>query len=271
MDNTNKVIICGDSFATISKDQVLEEQWAHILGNITLGRTGACTTYIKAQVKYAVEQLNANKLIIWSTTPDRFVFPITPIKPTTNTILTSDALRYGAYMPNDWADELQSAGPILANTIQTHLDAREINYEYPDYNPMWASDILLNFSVPSGPWNKRQKHLTEGQYKAFRAYLLYLSDPELLRTTRNNLMETIYYYCMKSGIETVIVDVWSNESDSTNPNWWDDVIDADNISIVDGFPNDVLNHTDYIFGPTAPSNHLLPEVHSRIAKYLQQI
>ncbi len=268
MNSIKNVIICGDSFATIDKDQVLEEQWAHMLGNITLGRTGACTTYIKAQVKYAVEQLNADKLVIWSTTPDRFIFPITPIKPTTN---TRPNFGPNGYMPEDWADELQSAGPILANTIETNLDAREINYEYPDYNPMWASDILLNFSVPSGPWNKRQKHLTEGQYKAFRAYLLYLSDPELLRTKRNNLMESIYYYCMKSKIETIIVDVWSNESDSTNPNWWDDVMDADNITIVDEFPNNVLNKDDYIFGIKSPSNHLLPEVHSRVAKYLQEI
>ena len=114
----NNLVVCGDSFGTIDARQDVDKQWPNLLNATTLARAGACSTYIHAQVKYAVEELEADELIVWSTSADRFIFPIQPNKKSQS---ITPSLEPRSFNPSDWEDAEITAGPIKANTIRTNL------------------------------------------------------------------------------------------------------------------------------------------------------
>ena len=248
----NNLVVCGDSFGTIDARQDVDKQWPNLLNATTLARAGACSTYIHAQVKYAVEELEADELIVWSTSADRFIFPIQPNKKSQS---ITPSLEPRSFNPSDWEDAEITAGPIKANTIRTNLREFEINYQYPDYDPKWHSDIIRNFNVPGGPFNKPNKDWTEGQVKAFRTYILYLSDTQKMLHTRNLIMENMCYYLTHKEIPTTIVDLVH-----------DFKFDSDYVTVINELPIKEFN-VDY----DCSLNHMDYDIHSIIADFFQNL
>lgn len=168
-----KLVVCGDSFASINTHWPAVQQWPMIMGEvlgceaITLGRGAGCNMYIHAQVKYAIEVLHATHIMVWATSPNRYMFPDTTIEET----------EFGA------------------NTIESHINTDESNYVYENYIPKYLSHHAVGHHID----------LRSEQHKsAYDNFLLYLTDEQLDLSRSKMIIGDIARMCDYHKVKTLI-------------------------------------------------------------------
>jgi len=168
-----KLVVCGDSFASINAHWPAESQWPLIMGEvlgceaITLGRGAGCNMYIHAQVKYAIEVLHATHIMVWPTSPNRYMFPDTTVEET------------------DFA----------ANTIESHFNTDESNYVYENYKPKYLSHHADGHHISM----RSERH-----ENAYNNFLLYLTDEQLDLNRSKIIMGDIARMCDYHKVKTLI-------------------------------------------------------------------
>lgn len=168
-----KLVVCGDSFASIDVRWPPEAQWPMIMGEvlgceaITLGRGAGCNLYIHAQVKYAIEVLHATHIMVWTTSPNRYMFPDTTVEET----------------------------EFAANTIESHINTHESNYVYENYIPKYLSHHAQGHHIDL----RSERHKS-----AYDNFLLYLTDEQLDLSRSKMIIGDIARMCDYHKVKTLI-------------------------------------------------------------------
>ena len=168
-----KLVVCGDSFASLNAHWPAESQWPMIMGEVlgceavTLGRGAGCNMYIHAQVKYAIEELHATHIMVWATSPNRYMFPDTTIEET----------------------------EFAANTIESHVNTDESNYVYENYIPKYLSHHAVEHHIDL----RSDRHKS-----AYDNFLLYLTDEQLDLSRSKMIIGDIARMCDYHKVKTLI-------------------------------------------------------------------
>lgn len=230
--------VVGDSFTCINQHWKPEDHFSYQLAQhlnmpiSCLGRGGADMLYIHTQMKYAIEQLDVTHLVIWCTSPDRFLFPIKGGNPYEDD-----------YVPN---------GPLTANKVQNKPCMDEVPYEYSDYDPRFVSDhaSAIDWRHTSGLKQWRE---------AYSKYILHLYDPAIQDYNKQIIIENMYYYCDKNKVKTVIVDMYPGSID---------VKPSEFVTYLSNIPVN-LSPFDADGNNCDSPNHMTKPGHTALAEYLK--
>ena len=207
MNISKQLVVCGDSFASINAHWPTESQWPSILGetlgckSITLGRGASCNMYIHAQVKYAIEVLHADYIMVWPTSPNRYVFPLSG----------------------------EETLDFTANNVASHNSPDEHNFEYNDYNPVYHSHHAEGHTF---------KRVTAKHERAYNQWLLYLTNPSLDLYRSKMIIHDIARMCNFHKVKCLINlsqhDYWNEPK---NTDWME--IDSEYVVPLYGIPVDL--------------------------------
>jgi len=228
--------VCGDSFTSIDSRFESGIQWPYLLGQklntptICFGRGGADSLYIHSQVKYAIDHFSPEYMLVWCTSPDRFMFPI---------------------------DSSKELGDLTANKVKSHFGFYnkqgvftnfEKNFVYDDYEELYGSDHVSSFS--------ERNDVSDKFKQAFDMHLTHLYAGGINQYIKKMSVEHIYFLCDSLKIKTVIVDTYQ-----TNPTNYEYNLPQSNFVEIISLDFDIGSGSDM-------SNHISLENHQSLADYL---
>ena len=228
--------VCGDSFTSIDSRYESGIQWPYLLGQnlgmptICFGRGGSDSVYIHSQVKYAIEHFSPDHMLVWCTSPDRFIFPL---------------------------DSSKELGDLSANKVKSHFgfynkegifNHFEKNFVYDDYEELYGSDHVSSFC--------ERNDVSDKFKQAFDMHITHLYAGGINQYIKKMSVEHIYFLCEHHKIKTVIVDTY--QTFSTNYNY--NLPESDFVKII-SLDVDIGSDADM-------SNHIALEYHQSLADYL---
>ena len=149
-------VTCGDSYACIDKRESKEIQWPIYVANnlgytssqqLHLGRGASDNWYIFLQAKWALENYNIDRLVVWWTSVYRF-FVKHP----------------------DTVEEDNSS--LVVNEVGTHINRHETNYVYDNYTPQYISETYNNV-ISDGihaPGSRKRHNMMDEDWEVLQKY-----------------------------------------------------------------------------------------------------